>query len=135
MCFAPEPGELYLSVLGCSSFEGEQPRHQEEDQASAKPAGCPHPDDEDEGEDEQVDNCVQHLHLVQGDLLTCCLKPSSTHPCSSLVLPAGNCSLPSPGCGFPNAREDTPLPAQPPLRKTAADISIVNAADSLGERY
>ena len=66
MYFAPEPGELYLSVLGCSSFEGEQTRHQEEDQASAKPAGRPHPDDEDEGEDEQVDNCVQHLHLVQG---------------------------------------------------------------------
>ena len=71
MCFAPEPGELYLSVLGCSSFEGEQTRHQEEDQTSAKPAGRPHPDDEDEGEDEQVDNCVQHLHLVQGQGAQC----------------------------------------------------------------
>ena len=133
MYFAPEPGELYLSVLGCSSFEGEQTRHQEEEQASAKPAGRPHPDDEDEGEDEQVDNCVQHLHLVQGDLLTCCLKPSSTHPpapaCRQLQPPKSWLWLSQCQGGH-----STACPASK-LRKTAADLSIVNAADSLGERY
>ena len=107
VCVAPEPGKLKLSVLGGSSFKSEKTGQEEEHQASAEPACHPHPDHEHEGEDEQVDNCVQHLHLVQvqggANLPQSHLLPaalSSTHwytlqvPCT---LPAGSCSLLAPG--------------------------------------